>query len=197
MDRKDLGDLVVILTSGEIKDLKEGHLHKVWRYVEPKHAEVGKCYVAGGEKYTVIAHKRLARSAVAAKVARLIEAWPPGVEEAWVVEIAKGDLTDKDRYLLAGAPLVSICQAPYKWPDGKRRPSGRGYAQGATTCFRGHKRPAETIEEDGYTYVESRRMRGEPPAVRADVQDQYAKAAEAESAAKRKRRRKQPKTYRA
>src|ERR1035441_9041922 len=96
------------LTSDELQELKEGTLAKVWRYEEPKHADVGKCYIAGGEKYTVLACKCLSRSAVASKSARMREAWPPGVEEAWVVEIGKGDLTDKARYLLAGAPIVSM-----------------------------------------------------------------------------------------
>jgi hypothetical protein len=183
------------LSAEEVTKLKERKLHKVERLEEPKHADVGKCYSADGEKYTIKAHKRLPRSAVASKA--LKEAWPPDISEMWIIELENGDHTTKERYLAAGAPTASICQAIYKWPDGVRRRCGRGFPDRATTCSKGHRRPPTTPEEVGYTHVPSRSLRGEQAAVGADEQEAFAKTAEEDALQKRKARRKQPGTYRA
>jgi hypothetical protein len=85
------------LSVAELLKLKEESQHKVWRFEEPKHADVGKCYSKDGEKFTIKACKRLALADVRAKA--LKEAWPANVEEAWVVEIEIGDHSDRPRFL--------------------------------------------------------------------------------------------------
>jgi hypothetical protein len=85
--------------------------------------------------------------------------------EMWVILFVLGDQTDRPRLLRASAPRVPTCTARIKQADGRWKTCGRGFADEQSVCRCGARRPAESVDDHGYTTRTATALRGEPEAI--------------------------------
>jgi hypothetical protein len=96
--------------------------------------------------------------------------------DVWLIAVVLGDRTYKPRLLRAGAPSASVCTKMIRVVVGGKAQNmqcGRGFLEGAETCSRGHRRPAPSPEDSGYTSSTKRALAGVGEEVPADAQDAY------------------------
>jgi hypothetical protein len=96
-------------------------------------------------------------------------------QEVFVVLFLKGDHRDVDRYLARGGP-AQTCSAMIDDPGhpGKKKRCGAGFSDDPVpqmVCRCGARRRDEGMDDIGYTTSSRRGLPGQPPAVRADVQE--------------------------
>jgi hypothetical protein len=96
-------------------------------------------------------------------------------QQVWVITFVKGDHTDELRLLRASAPQAPVCKAPVRYADGKVRACNRAFQDNQDVCKCGARRPPEGEEDHGYTTRRAAAMKGEPEAVSAKMQEQFAR----------------------
>ncbi len=110
--------------------------------------------------------------------------WNPD-QPVFVISFVKGDHTDQPRLLRESAPAAPTCTAILRDGPRKGKTCGRAFAdqdylsgRPVTVCQCGAKRPAESVEDHGYTARKATAMRGEGEAVPADAQERITKRGE-------------------
>lgn len=113
--------------------------------------------------------------------------------EVWVIGFMLGDHSAKERYL-AAAPSMQHCTTVTAWrtlPNGRQkaeRRCGHTFMDGETSCpLCGSKRPAESMDDHGYTTLAHKGLKGEKAAIPPELQERYSKEGRERHDARKKR----------